>query len=285
MTAVRVRWVPTLIAALAVAAVLVPASSASSRDSGAPGLPTLYVKYTMNCTFAIFNDAGQPVTAIAPGNYQIEVSTPIMFKLAVPGGTSSDRIAPNDFTGCKGWVQFQLTGPGVNLFTTLDSGCDAFLLLPVESFKPSSTYTAQDLNQPSVASATFTTLASGTPTQPKSPYGVTSGKGTTQQSLVGSAQKTALKGTLTGAITTRGRVTLTNKGKSVSVLKSGRYTFAITDKDAKASFTLEAVNGGLVKDLTQASFVGKHSVTVALSSGRWMYYSNRGKASYFLVTN
>jgi hypothetical protein len=239
----------------------------------------------MNCTFSIVNDAGQPVTSIAPGNYQVEVTTPIMFKLAVPGGTSSDKVAPNDFTGCKGWVQFQLSGPGVNLFTTLDSGCDAFLLLPVQSFKPSSTYTATDLNQPSVAHASFSTLATGTPTLPKSPYGVTSGKGTTQQSLIGSAQKAALKGTLAGAVNAQGKLTLTSKGKPVSVLKSGRYKFAITDQDSKASFTLEAVNGGLVKDLTQASFVGRHSVTVALSSGRWMFYSNRGKASYFLVTN
>ena len=27
-------------------------------------------------------------------------------------------------TGCRGWVQFQLTGPGVNLATTLDAGCE-----------------------------------------------------------------------------------------------------------------------------------------------------------------
>ena len=282
--AVRVRWVPTLLALLGLAAVLVPASTASTRDSGAPALPTLYVNYTMNCTFSIVDDAGHAVTSIAPGSYQVEVTTPIMFKLAVPGGTSSDKIAPNDFTGCKGWVQFQLTGPGVNLFTTLDSGCDAFLILPEQTFKPSSTYTAQDLNQPSVAHASFTTLASGSPTIPKSPYGPTSGKGTLQQDLVGSLRRSALKATLTGAIDAKGKLSLTEKGKPVSVLKAGRYKFAITDRSPKAAFTLEAVNGGLVKDLTQGSFVGKHSATVVLTSGRWMYYSNRGKASYFLVT-
>jgi hypothetical protein len=280
-----VRWVPTLVAAIAVAVVLAPAGGASSRDTGSPALPTLYVNYTMNCTFSIVDDSGKPVTSIAPGNYQVEVTTPIMFKLAVPGGVGVDKIAPSDFTGCKGWVQFQLTGPGVNVFTTLDSGCDAFLVLPAQSFKPSATYTAQDLNQPSVAHASFTTLASGTPPTPTSPYGPTSGKGTLQQDLVGSLQRTALKGTLTGALSPAGRLTLTNRGKPVSVLKAGRYKFAITDRDPKASFTLEAVNGGVVKDLTQAPFVGTHSVTLTLSSGRWMYYSNRGKASYFLVTS
>jgi hypothetical protein len=282
--AVRVRRALVLTAALAAAAVLVPVSSASRRDSGAPALPTLYVVYTMNCTFSIVDDAGKPVTSIAPGTYQVEVSTPIMFKLVRPGGVTVDNIAPNDFSGCKGWVQFQLTGPGVNLFTTLDTGCDAFLILPQQTFKASSTYTATDLNQPSVARASFSTLASGSPTIPKSPYGTTSGKGTVQQELVGSAARSAVRATLTGALSARAKPTLMNKGKAVSILKAGRYRFAITDQDAKASFILEAVNGGTVKNLTTAPFVGKHSVTLNLTAGRWMYYANRGKAYYFLVT-
>src|SRR6059058_1475882 len=121
--AVRGRRALLLTAALMVAAaVLAALGNAGTRAGGAPALPTLYVQYTMNCTFAIFDDAGKPVTSIPPGSYQLEVSTPIMFKLVRPGGVTVDNIAPNDFTGCKGWVQFQLSGPGVNLFTTLDSG-------------------------------------------------------------------------------------------------------------------------------------------------------------------
>ena len=127
---------------LAVAAALVPAGNAGSRDNAPTALPTLYVVYAMNCTFGIFDDQGHPVSSIAPGSYQVEVETPVMFKLVRPGGVSTDNIAANDFTGCKGWVQFQLTGPGVNIFTTLDSGCDAFLILPEQTFKPNSTYTA-----------------------------------------------------------------------------------------------------------------------------------------------
>ena len=282
--AVGVRRALTLTAVLAVAAVLVPFAQASRTASGAPALPTLYVQYQMNCTFGIFDDAGKPVTAIAPGNYQIEVETPVMFKLVRPGGTSTDNIAPNDFTGCKGWVQFQLTGPGVNLFTTLDSGCDAFLLLPEQTFKPSSTYTATDLNQPGVAHASFTTLASGTPTAPKSPYGATHG-GSVQKSLVGSQQQAAIRATLLGSVTPKGVPALKNRGKLVSILKTGRYKFRITDQDAKASFTLEAVSSGTVKDLTTPTFTGKHTVAVTLTPGRWMYYTDRGKAYYFLVTS
>src|SRR4051794_38266320 len=123
--AVRVRRVSSLIAVLVLAGVCVSSGSAARRDGAGGALPTLYVAYTINCTFAIMDDQGRRVSSIAPGTYQVEVSTPIMFKLVVPNGPT-DQIAPNDFTGCKGWVQFQLTGPGVNLFTTLDAGCDAF---------------------------------------------------------------------------------------------------------------------------------------------------------------
>ena len=65
--------------------------SARTEICGAPALPTLYVNYTMNCTFSIVDDAGRPVTTIAPGSYQVEVTTPIMFKLSVPGGPRSSR--------------------------------------------------------------------------------------------------------------------------------------------------------------------------------------------------
>src|SRR5947207_12222331 len=279
--AVRVRRALTLTAVVAAAAVLAPLGSASRHARGAPALPTLYVQYTMNCTTGIFDDAGRPVNTIAPGTYQVEGETPIMIKLVRPGAVTVDNMAPNDFTGCKGWVQFQLTGPGVNLFTTLDSGGDAFLILPQQPFKPNATYTAQDLNQPSVAHASFSTLASGSPIPPKSPYGTTSGKGTLQQDIVGSA---AVDGTLTGALSSKGKPTLTTKGKPVTVLKSGRYKFAISDQTKKGAFVVEAVNGGTVKDLTTAPFVGRRSVSLELSPGRWMYYASRSKAYYFLVT-
>src|SRR3954453_13247090 len=98
--AARVRRALTLTAALLAAAVLVPVSSAGRRDNGAPALPTLYVVYTLNCTFSIVDDRGKPGTSIAPGSHQIEASTPITFKPAVPGGPTVDRSAPADVRGC-----------------------------------------------------------------------------------------------------------------------------------------------------------------------------------------
>jgi hypothetical protein len=147
-------------------------------------VPTLYVTYAMNCTFAITDDAGHPVTSLAPGTYQVEVNTPVVF-----GGVSGGP----PMTGCNGFVQFQLTGPGVNLSTTLDDGDSAEQLL-VANFQPSSTYTAQDNNQPSVAVSTLTTLASasagasglGKPAPTISGAGSASGAGTSSAKGSGS---------------------------------------------------------------------------------------------------
>jgi hypothetical protein len=291
--AVRVRRVLTLFAALAVAVVLSPAGSTATSPAKV-ALPTLYVQYTMNCTFSIIDDRGSPVTAIAPGLYQVEVSTPMFFKLAVPGGVGVDNIAPDNFYGCKGWVQFQLTGPGVNLSTTLDTGCDAFLTLPAQVFKPGSTYTAQDLNQPSLTRTAFTTLTSGTPLPPpRSPYSTLSGKTDTQKELAGSeADQAKPKATLTGTLGKSGALTaLKTNGKAVLSLKAGRYKFTITDQDPKGAVTLKTVDSGtgivgkkVTKDLSGWEFVGRHTTYVTLTAGRWMYYSDRAKANYFLVT-
>jgi hypothetical protein len=281
---VRVRFTLLLVAGLTAIAILAPAGGAAGRDNGHPAFPTLYIMYTMSCTFSIIDDHGSPVTTIPPGQYQIEVETPVMFKLAVPGGVESDNIAPNDWTGCKGWVKFQLSGPGVSVFTTLDSGCDAFLNLDAMTFKPSSTYTAVDLNRPGVTQTTFSTAASGTPLVPTSPYGKTSG-GSTQTELVGSDKALKLAGTLRGSLSASGKPALTtSKGKAVSIVKAGRYQFHIVDLSKRDSFTLQPVNGK-AKDLTAVEFTGPHTVYVTLSAGRWMYYADSRRAVYFLVVS
>jgi len=276
------RWrFSTLAAALGVvAAILAPAGSA--RTGGE--LPTLYVQYTINCTFSIVDDSGQPVTAIAPGSYQVEVSTPIMFKLVVPGGPGIDSsLSSSNFAGCKGWVQFQLTGPGVSIATTLDTGCDSNLLLPAQTFQPNATYVAQDNNQPSVTRMSFTTTNSGTPTVGTSVYN-NSTTGSTQSSIMGgSDSKGPIAGTLAATLSASGQPALMLKGKPVTTLKAGRYKLSIVDKDPKASFTLQTA-AGKVKVLTGAAFVGVHPVTMNLTVGQWRYYSGVGKTSSFQVS-
>lgn len=262
---VRVRRVPRSFAALAAAAALVSAGQGSSQAAVSP---TLYVNYAMNCTFTITSDAGAPVTAIAPGAYQVEISTPTEF-------AGVDLAGVNDFTACKGSVMFQLTGPGVSLQDTLDNGDDDYDLLSA-TFKPSSTYVAQDDNQPSVARVVFTTLASGTPALPpatSSAPSTTSSPGSTTGSGAAGATAKAdpLRGSLIATISTAGKLTLTNRGKQVSSLEFGRYTIAVTDRSIRDGFIIQqAGKAGTI--VTGTSFVGKQSFTIDLKPGRWFFY-------------
>jgi hypothetical protein len=265
------------------AAVFVPTVSASSRDAAPPAVPTLYVNYTMNCTFSIVTDSGQVVNQIPPGTYQVEVTTPIMFKLVVPGGPGVDSFAPGDYTGCRGWVQFSLSGPSVNLSTTLDVGCDSSLILPPQTFKPSSTYTAVDANNPGPTHMTFTTAATGTPAIPSTtPYDATSGKGDVQQSLLASGSVLA---NLNGSVDPKGIVSLLNRGKSIKTLPAGKYRFTILDKDTKGGFSILGPKSSKVSALTGNGYVGRRTVTLRLTAGRWVFYSNIGKQSTFMVTS
>jgi len=281
LMAVRIRLVSALIAVLAMAVFFVSSGSAGSRAGGQPALPTLYVVYAMNCTFTIRDDAGSKVNSIAPGSYQVDVSTPIEFGYLDPrdGGCTGDGY---------GYVHFQLTGPGVNLTTTIDAGCETDYLFPPTSFKANSTFTAQELSQPSVTRSVFTTLASGSPPiPPRNAYTPTSGKGTTSQDIVGSGVSAALRGTLTGTVGASGKPTLTSKGRTASTLKAGRYVFAITDGDPKAGFSLQIHQTGSIAPkstvLTGVAFVGKQRKIVTLKTGEWMYYSGRGKFYHFQV--
>jgi len=270
--AARVRRSASLTALVAaVAAIVVSTGSAGLR--GASAAPTLYFMYAMNCTFTVVDDSGKPVTSIAPGSYQVDVRTPIQFgTLPLPSG-------PTDMTACRGFPQFQLTGPGVNLFTTMTAGCEQDKLFN-ETFQPNATYVAQDLNQPSVAHASFTTLASGTPTAPVITYGGGKGKGVLGTDIVGSL---AVAGTFNATVAANGAPALTMNGKAVSTVPSGRYKFAITDRDPKAGLEILAPTSKAPTSLTGVSFLGKRSVMIKLTAGRWTYYTSLRTIHYLRV--
>jgi hypothetical protein len=256
----------------ALAAVLVSAGSAGLRTASAAS-PTLYFMYAMNCTFSIVDDAGKTVTAIAPGHYQVDVRTPLAF------GTMPNPGPGNDMTACRGAPQFQLTGPGVDLFTNMTAGCEADKIF-TETFQPNATYVAQDLNQPSVARGSFTTLASGTPIVPPVTYGGGKGKAEVSTDIVGSL---AVRGTLNATVS-GGKPALTTKGKTVSKLTAGRYKLTITDRDPKAGFMILGPTSKAPTSLSGVKFVGKHAVAIKLTTGKWTYYTNLGTIHYFRVT-
>ena len=264
---------------LVVGSVLVAAGIASSpSSSGTAPKPTLYFLYSMNCTFTVQDDSGNTVTSIPPGSYQVEVRTPLAF-----GTVPLSAYGDTDMTACKGMPQFQLTGPGINLSTTMTAGCQSDLTFP-ETFQPSSTYVAVDNNQPTVAHVTLTTLANGTPTNPNVVLGATTSHTETSSSLIGQ-NIIPFRGTLTATLSAKGKPTLTDKGKVVSTLQVGRYTFAITDQDPKGSFTILGPKMKSKTSLTGVKFVGKHSATVTLKAGKWTYSTGFGQTHTFVVTS
>ena len=276
----RARPLSTLAAALVCAAVL---SGTSGARTSASANPQLNVAYTMNCTFTITNAAnGQVVTSIAPGSYQIEVTTPIVFAEV---DLSGDLGNPNDMTACRSFVQFQLTGPGVNLSTDLQEGDENAGFLQA-TFQPSSTYTAVDNNQPGVAHVTFSTTAGGTPLASANPEGKGLGAsaGSQSQDIVGSAIQDKLLGSLDAIVYASGKLSLSHNGNVVKTLKAGKWTFSVDDESNKAGFDVQLLHGK-TQAITGAGYTGSHDVTLTLKPGRWFFFRAGGKKTTFFVTS
>jgi hypothetical protein len=285
--AARVRPMLFLASALVVATVVACTTPAASR---AQQLATLYVNYTNSCTFTITNDSGGTVSSVAPGNYNVEINTPEDFANAKQdaAGQGSDNFE------CNGSVQFQLTGPGVSLATTLDDGSNTYALLTADLL-PSSTYTAVDNNVPS-ATVSFTTTSSGTPVTPAAPTNpasqgtqtTSSSGGQSSSSSVGgtsvASTKLTFKGTLAATVSVAGKLTLTFKGKRVSSLVEGKYTISVVDHSKTSGFVVQEVDG-LATTVSSAAFVGTRHASVSIGAGQWLYYpSFIGKKTYFVVT-
>ena len=90
------------------ALLLTAVALARSARGAVPGIPTIYVEYSPNCTFTMSVDPGAPVTAtsppgptLPPGTYQIQVL----------------MANPSSGYSCVTPV-FTLSGPGVNSVTT-----------------------------------------------------------------------------------------------------------------------------------------------------------------------
>ena len=265
--------------ALVVASAVLLAAQAARADTG---LPTLYVNYTMSCTFVLTDESGTTLTSVAPGSYQILVTSPVPFAAVDLGGV-------NDMTACKGSARFALTGPGVSVTTTLDNGDSDHALLDV-TLAPSSTYTAVDNTQPALAHVSFTTTASGT-ASPVSGATVATTTATQTEATAGSSASTASKppappsalpdrGTLAATVTASGAVALTYRGRAVTALRAGRYTITVTDESRRSGFAIEQTHGATTV-LSTGLFAGKRSTPIDLSAGRWSFFATPARGRTF----
>jgi hypothetical protein len=103
----------------------------------------------------------------------------------------------------------------------------------------------------------------------------------TSQDIVGSAVL-PFRGTLAGAVTAAGRLTLAYKGKSVSNLQAGRYKVAVDDRSSTNGFLLQKQKHAPVS-VTGGMFLGRRSIAVNLTAGRWLVLPSAGKPTYAIV--
>jgi hypothetical protein len=252
---------------------LVLAGGVGIPSSSAADLPSLYVFFQKDRTFALSLADGTPVGgSSAPGT-------------AIPAGTY--RVNVDDTA--EAVMQFHLTGPGVELITNMTFGEDAAQTL-VETFQPNSTYTFRDDYQPSLVrffSTSSTSISSGV-SGPAAPTGSTPTKSqsggaspATSQDIAGSGV-VPFRGTLAATVSAAGKLTLTTKGKPVSTLKAGLYTFTVHDGSARRGFSIQKIKSGAI-DLTGVGYKGTHVKTVNLKAGQWMFYSPAATKQYFIV--
>jgi len=247
-----------LAAGLAAAGLFVLASSAFGRDAAVN--PRINVNYSLSGAITMSLADGTPIgstsgspTVIPAGWYD--------FEMLGPGG-------------CASIPQYILKGPGIYLSDNLDGGETQFLEHPAVHLQPSSTYTWTNDANPSVVH-TFQTSAIvvGSPPDAASKDGLSSSKHTTVSSsdIVGSNLYLP-RGTITGAVSSGGKLTFAVNGKVVTTLKKGAYTFKVIDQSKNGGFLLRKVKGKRVTTVSGAKFVGRKTMGgVKLSIGNWYF--------------
>ncbi len=184
--------------------------------------------------------------------------------------------------GCTQLPLFDLSGPGERLEDDMIGGEVTSETHPA-TFQPNSTYTWRTDNDSASPVHTFVTSSqvlgtaqtqtSSTPTGPVAPP--------TAQDVVGSAV-VPFRGFLTGTVSAAGKLTLAFKGKSVKRLTAGRYTIRVVDRSSSSGFTVGRGTRPPLK-VTSAGFVGKHTASVDLTAGTWLFAPIAGKTAFSVV--
>jgi hypothetical protein len=184
---------------------------------------------------------------------------------------------------CINLPLFEVAGPGVALQDDMRGGEVSRNTL-FANFLPNTTYTWH-IDRSANVIHTFRTSSDVVGTQTSTPSSTpksSSGQATSVD-IVG-ADLLPSRGTIVGAVSAAGRLTLAFNGKSVSHLKPGKYKVAVSDESSSNGFLLQNAKKRTTT-VTGAGFVGKHTVTVSLSAGKWLVLPKLGKASYSIVVS
>lgn len=232
--------------------------------------PTLRVNYQLDGTMTVTLADGTPVgtrtgapTVIPAGYYTV-----LMFG---PGG-------------CANIPYFTLKGPGENIVDNMDGG-ELSTNQYNAYFAPNSTYSwHSDVDTTVVYTFATNNTVVGTPPPVAGPKGISADKhGTAQSENPLGSKVLPFRGTLTGAVSPSGKLTLSFKGKSIKNLKAGSYKIAVTDQSASNGFLLQKIKRTV--SVTGLKFTGKHTGKVTLTSGRWVVMPQAGKTAYTLVVS
>jgi hypothetical protein len=267
-----------LVAVLAGALALVPFAHGVAVDT-----QKLYVAFEVTGAFRVVLPDGTPVGTSSPPGTTI---TPGTYELVFDNGYNVKN------------VNFQLTGPNVSLQEDMGGG-EETAAGDYVTFLPSSQYRYHDANNQASPTFFLQTAASGgtvggTGAGLPGSNTASSGSSSSNSTVVGSkgpsnssssSASLAFRGTLIGAVSRAGTLSLTLNGRPVTTLKSGRYTFAVTDRSPKGAFIVQRIRNDATP-VTGVGFVGKHSLTLALNPGQWFCYPTfLGKKTYFIVTS
>jgi len=231
-------------------------------------------------------------------NFSVNGEISLTLPDGTPVGTSSGppTVIPAGYyvltltqPGCIQVPAFILQGPGVNIEDDLQSG-EVVSDADAADLQPNSTYVWRNGAQNPPVNYTFMTSGDvvGTPPPPSQSQPVSTGsnKAESNTDLLGSSTASPSQppflGTLTGAVSAAGRVTLLERGKAVTRLEAGRYALTVSLASRTSGFVLGDAGGAVAS--TPASATGKHTLSVDLTTGTWYYAAHAaGPKTYFRV--
>jgi hypothetical protein len=228
--------------------------------------PTLRVNFFTNGSIAVTLPDGTPVGTASGAPTQI------------PGGYYTVMLfGPG---GCSNVPYFELKGPGTSIVDNMDEG-----ELATNQYnavlQPNSTYTWKDDDAVPPVTYTFTTtgdMLGAPPAQSGTNGNSASNHGSAASTNPLGSQVATSRGSLTASVSATGAVSLAYKGKSVKSVAPGKYTITVTDRSAKSGFMLQKGTHSL--NITSVAFVGKHSTTVTLTAGKWLFTTRVGQKTY-----
>ena len=91
------------------------------------------------------------------------------------------------------------------------------------------------------------------------------------------------RGTIAATVSAAGKLGISVAGKTISSLKSGRYSISVRDSSANAGFAVQRARGQPIT-ITTKVFVGRKATIVDLKPGQWLAFSPGSKTVYFFVT-